>query len=60
MFSSAIFPLKVLKLSNRGSLSISKPFGILLKGFFVLNYFPEKEGYLKPISYIINMCEISH
>jgi len=41
-----IFPLKVLKLSTRGSLTFPALWP-LLKGFFVfINYFPEKEGFL--------------
>jgi len=44
--------LKVLKLSNRGSLTLPALWH-LLKGFlFLLNYFPEKEGFLKALSYI--------
>jgi hypothetical protein len=46
-----IFPLKVLKLTNRGSLGILalQP---LLEGFFI-NYFSEKEGFWIKITYII-------
>ena len=52
---------KVLNLTNRGSSSISKPFSICWRALFFLNYFSEKEGFLKVMSntwYI--MREILH
>jgi hypothetical protein len=52
IFSIAIFPLKVLNVSNRGSQTITSPLAIMLKGLlFFLNYFPKKEGFLKVMSY---------
>jgi hypothetical protein len=33
--------------SNRGSQMITSPLAFLLKGFFILKYFLEKEGFLK-------------
>jgi len=44
-----ILPLKVLKLSNRGSLTISSPLAIKLRGFFYWGFF-KKEGFLKDLS----------
>jgi hypothetical protein len=40
-----IFPLKVLNVSNRGSLPISSPLAFA-EGLFVLKYFTKKEGFL--------------
>jgi len=46
IFSIAISPLKVLRLSNRGSLTFLALWH-LLKGFLIfINYFLEKEGFL--------------
>jgi len=44
-----IFPLKVLKLSNRGSLTISSPLASKPKGFLI-GIFLKKEGFLKDLS----------
>ena len=45
--SIVIFLLKVLKLSNRGSLTISSPLAFVEGLFFFLNYFTEKKGFSK-------------
>jgi hypothetical protein len=44
-------PQKVPKLSNRGSQTISSPLAFAEGLFLFVNYFPEKEGFLKVISY---------
>jgi hypothetical protein len=55
-----ILPLKVLKLSNRGSQTFSSPLATKPKGFlFSLNYFSEKEGFLIKVQYIINKGSLS-
>jgi len=44
---------KVAKIVLSGEPDNFQLFGILLKGFFLfINYFPEKEGLLKIMSYI--------
>ena len=46
--------------SYPGSLSIPSPLAFAEGLLFFLKYFQKKEGFLKPILYIINVCEISH
>jgi len=47
MFSSAIFPLKVLKLSNRGSQTITSSLAFAEGLFVFLKFFTGKKGFLK-------------
>jgi len=42
----AIFPLKVLNASNRGSQDIPALWPFVEGLFYFLDYFPEKEGFL--------------
>jgi hypothetical protein len=45
MFSIDIFPLKVLNVSNRGSLTIPSPLAFAEGLFVFIKYFPEKKDF---------------
>jgi len=53
IFSIPISPLKVLNASNRGSQTIPSPLALAEGLFYFINYFLKKEGFLKPMSYVL-------